>query len=443
LVILAAEPLPRDDGYRGVWYMNQPTKDEFKYKYSGGFATYPQQHIPIAVYSNEANKTFIVYGGRPKDRNTLLHLVTYYDHATGTVPRPAILLDKQTTDAHDNPTLSIDDAGHLWVFSNAHGTGRPAYIHRSEKPYSIDAFERVVTTNFSYSQPWHLPGAGFLFLHTRYQRGRSLFWQASRDGRAWDDPRSLARFGEGHYQVSWPAGGSRVGTAFDYHPSPGGLNARTNLYYLETPDAGRTWTTAAGTPVTPPLTEVRNPALVRDYQAKKRLVYLKDLQFDAAGRPVVLYLTAAGYAPGPANGPRTWHTARWTGSAWDVRDVTTSDHNYDHGSLYINADGTWRVVAPTDPGPQPHTTGGEVVEWLSRDRGATWRRERALTHDSPRNHTYVRRPLNAHPDFAALWADGDPLNVSDSRLYFASRAGEVYRLPAAMPGETARPERVR
>ena len=40
-----------------------PTKDEFAYKYSGGMATYPQQHAPIAVYSREADKTFFVFGG--------------------------------------------------------------------------------------------------------------------------------------------------------------------------------------------------------------------------------------------------------------------------------------------------------------------------------------------------------------------------------------------
>ncbi len=38
----------RDDGYRGIWYSNQPSNDAYRYKYSGGFATYPQQHIPIA-----------------------------------------------------------------------------------------------------------------------------------------------------------------------------------------------------------------------------------------------------------------------------------------------------------------------------------------------------------------------------------------------------------
>ena len=127
--LLLQDPLPADDGYRGIWYMNQPSKDEYKYKYSGGYATYPQQHIPIAIYSKEADKTFFVYGGTVKGKQELLHMVSYYDHATGTVPRPRILLNKKTDDAHDNPTLQIDDAGHLWIFSNAHGhhaAGLPA-----------------------------------------------------------------------------------------------------------------------------------------------------------------------------------------------------------------------------------------------------------------------------------------------------------------------------
>ena len=63
LALFLQDPLPVDDGYRGIWYINQPSRDEYKYKYSGGFATYPQQHLPIAIHSEEANKTFFVYGG--------------------------------------------------------------------------------------------------------------------------------------------------------------------------------------------------------------------------------------------------------------------------------------------------------------------------------------------------------------------------------------------
>ena len=53
------------DGYRGIWYMNQPSGDEYVYKYSGGLATYCAKHQPFAVYSEAAAKTFFCYGAHP------------------------------------------------------------------------------------------------------------------------------------------------------------------------------------------------------------------------------------------------------------------------------------------------------------------------------------------------------------------------------------------
>jgi hypothetical protein len=440
---MAQGPLAKDDGYRGIWYYNQPSNDEYAYKYSGGFATYPQQQSPIAIYSRQANKTFFCYGGTVKGKQELLHMVSYYDHATGRVPRPRILLNKKTTDAHDNPVMSIDAQGYIWIFSNAHGTGRPSYIHRSKQPFSIDEFELVRTTNFSYGHPWYLVDQGFLFLHTLYRDGgRSLFWSTSADGKEWSEPSLLARVERGHYQITC-RDDARVATVFNYHPEPGGLNARTNLYYLETTDMGKTWKTVDGTTVPPPITKVKNPALVHDYRAENLLVYLKTVQFDAQGRPVILYLTSPGYASGPKNDPRQWWTARWTGRTWEIRPFTRSDHNYDFGSLYIESDGTWRVIAPTEPGPQPYCTGGEMVMWVSRNQGKSWTRVKQLTRNSARNHTYARKPVDAHPGFYALWADGDPKKPSDSCLYFTDKtASHVWRLPFVMKEELERPEPV-
>ena len=70
-------------------------------------------------------------------------MVSYYDHATKTLAQPRILLDKHTFDAHDNPVISLDDQGYIWVFSTSHGTLRPSYVHRSSKPYSIEQFELI------------------------------------------------------------------------------------------------------------------------------------------------------------------------------------------------------------------------------------------------------------------------------------------------------------
>ena len=433
----------KTNGYRGIWYFNQPCDDEYRYKYSGGLGTYCAKHIPLAVHAPAVARTFFVYGGTSKGRRNLLEMIAYYDHATGTVPRPRILRNKHTSDAHDNPVLMIDDGGHIWVFCSAHGTSRPAYIYRSREPYSIDAFELLRDQNFSYPQPWFLPGRGFLFLHTLYHGGRFLHCSTSPDGRAWTQPRRLAAVDQGHYQVSWRHG-TTVGTAFNLHPQGLGLNWRRNLYYLQTDDFGHTWHNAQGEPVDLPLTTPHNAALAVDTEPDGLLAYLKDIAFDAQGRPVILCVTSRGYQAGPENGPRVWTTARWTGRRWDVQGSITSDSNYDTGCLHIEADGTWRVIGPTETGPQPYNPGGEVALWISRDRGHSWRKTRQLTRNSPYNHTYCRRPVDAHPDFYAFWADGHGRRPSESRLYFCNRTGtKVWRLPAEMAAEAAEPEPVR
>jgi hypothetical protein len=462
----------RDTGYRGIWYMNQPSGDEYVFKYSGGLGTYCAKHRPLAIYRPEVNKTFFCYGGtrvgshlkieaaeladgrrlERKRGGFLLHMVSCYDHATGTVPRPTILLDKRTADAHDNPVLSIDDAGFLWVFSTSHGTSRPSFIHRSKRPYDITGFERIVATrrdddrdvaidNFSYMQPWHVPDRGFIAFFTRYKYPvqRTICAMTSPDGRRWSEWQRLSVMGAGSYQVS-ATKGARAGTAFNRHLK--GANSRTDLYCLQTDDFGETWQTAAGEWVDLPLKDPGNAARVHDYHGENLFVYLKDISFDAARRPVILYLTSPAYQAGPTKVPRTWTTARWTGERWDIRPVTTSDSNYDTGTISIGSDGVWQIVGPTTAGPQEFNPGGEMVLWRSRDQGATWKSVRRMTNDSARNHTYARGVVNAHPDFHAIWADGDARKPSASMLYFCNRAGEVFALPETMEGPTAKPRRV-
>jgi hypothetical protein len=441
------------DGYRGIWYMNQPSGDEYVYKYSGGLGTYCAKHKPFAVYCERVNKTFFCYGGATQDSNRrLLHMVSYFDHASQTVPRPTILLDKNTSDAHDNPVISVDDKGYIWIFSTSHGASRPSFIHRSKRPYDIDQFERVEATrrdgdrrvpitNFSYMQAWHAPDSGFICFFTRYgdPAARTICCMTSSDGVRWSAYRRLATIDQGHYQIS-AVGRERAGAAFNYHPKGKGLNWRTNLYFVETPDFGKTWRTASGAPLKTPVTRVNNSALVHDYESSGLNVYLKDIRYDNHDRPVILYLTSKGYRSGPANDPRTWTTARWTGNAWEIRPAFVSDNNYDMGSLWIDDD-VWHIVAPTETGPQPYNPGGEIAHWTSSDRGATWRKTKQLTSGSERNHTYVRRPLRAHPDFFALWADGHGRQPSLSKLYFSNKQGDVRCLPRQMDGNFAAPTR--
>ena len=403
----------------------------------------PLESPPRVSSAAEVNTTFFCYGGTPKGKNTLVHMVSYYDHATGKVPRPRILLAKNTDDAHDNPVISLDDKGHIWIFSSSHGTGRPSFVSVSREPFSIDDFELVQITNFSYTQPYYLKDQGFFFLHTRYgEGGRRLFQMTSPDGHTWSEGEKVAMIEKGHYQISWPCG-NKVGTAFNMHPAPHGLNWRTNLYYMETENCGETWRNVQGEEIELPLTEVDNPALIHDFRSKKRNVYMKDLAYDAEGHPVILFLTSGGWESGPVNNPRNWQTARWTGHDWELRSITNSDNNYDMGSLYIEEDGLWRIIGPTEPGPQPFNTGGEVAIWTSSDQGNSWTKLRQLTHDSELNHGYCRKPIDAHPDFYALWADGHGRQLSESRLYFCNRDGsKLFMLPVEMEEDFAKPAEV-
>jgi hypothetical protein len=450
----------KDDGYRGIWYhiagagSAGPIPSEYRYKYSGGLGTYPANHYPFSVYAEEVNKTFFCYGGTDQTGKTLLHMVSYFDHDTRQVPRPTVVLDKATGDAHDNPVMQIDKEGYIWIFSTSHGTGRPSFVHKSKTPYDISSFERIPVTkivdgqrvpmdNFSYLQMYYSDEDGFTGLFTLYEKvgGRVIKWMTSKDGENWSEWKTLSHLGQGQYQTSGNKGNT-IGTSFNYHPRRkirGGLDFRTNLYYLETTDFGKTWHTSDGQPIELPLTEVNNKALVHDFDSKERNVYIADLNFDKKGRPIILFITSSGPLPGPEGGPRMWKTAWWNGRKWRINDFTEAGNNYDAGSVYIMENGNWKIIAPTVMGPQPYNTGGEMEMWNSKNNGKSWKKLKKLTNNSIYNHTYARRPINVHPDFYAFWADGHGREKSKSRLYFSDKNGNVYKLPEIMESEYAKP----
>lgn len=452
----------KDDGFRSIWYYNQAIGGEYVYKYSGGLGSYPANHYPFCVYRPEVNKTFFCFGGTDHDRKTLLHEVSYFDHATGKVARPTIILDKKTTDAHDNPVMTMDDAGYIWVFSTSHGTGRPSYVSRSANPYDISKFvsipatkiqdgQEVPMTNFSYVQVFNVPKKGMFVFFTTYDRRvlndpstraqRILSFMKSPDGIHWSEWKPIAAMAVGHYQNAavWQKGETlKMGSAFNYHPYDPehgrvGLNYRTNLYYMETLDEGVTWQTIDGKPLETPQLDPHSAALVHDYEPEGKNVYIMDLIYDENGFPVIFYITSKDWRSGPDGDPREWFTCAWNGSDWEIHKITESDNNYDFGSLYIGNDGVWRMIGTDGTGPQAYNTGGEVSLWVSRDHGKTWTKERQMTENSPINHCYPRRPIDAHPDFYAFWADGHGRQPSEANLYFSNIRGDVFRLPREIP----------
>ncbi|WP_066628288.1 BNR-4 repeat-containing protein [Labilibacter marinus] len=415
------------NGFKGLW-CTLGQYGPYGDKYSGGLGTYTAKHLPLAVYSESAQKTFFTYGGTTGSTDDhLLIMLSYYDHETEQLARPVIVYDKKgVTDPHDNAAIQLDSEGYIWVFISGRYSARNGYIFRSDHPHDISGFSEVLNEPFNYPQPKYINGKGFVLLMTNYGNGRELFTQRSADGYSWTRDKKLVNFG-GHYQVSGNTD-SKIGSAFNWHKG-GDVNNRTNLYYMRSLDLGDNWETIDGTPISTPITRSSNAALIKDYAALNLKVYLKDFRYDENGYPVILYITSPKYAAGPSNPKREWRLVRWNGSEWIFSKITNAYHNYDMGSLYFDDDGTYRIVAPTEPGPQEWGTGGEIAIWESDNQGANWISLGTITENSVRNHTYARRPVNTNADFYAFWADGNTDAFSRSYLYFSNKYGDVYQMP--------------
>ncbi|MFW6277400.1 MAG: BNR-4 repeat-containing protein, partial [Prolixibacteraceae bacterium] len=318
------------------------------------------------------------------------------------------------------------------------GRGRMGYKYRSVRPHAIDTFRQVREEEMTYPQPWFVPGKGLFHFFTKYTGMRELYYENSNRGFEWSEDQKLAAVKRpedkqaGHYQVS-DVHHNKLGTFFNWHPN-GNVDKRTNLYYLETTDFGETWHSADGRKTAVPVEDVDHHSRVAGFFSDGKNVYLKDMDFDESGNPVCLFLVSNGHEPGPANDPRVWKTARWTGRKWEIRDVCTSGHNYDMGSLYIGKN-NWQVIAPTEPGPQPWGVGGETVIWQSRNKGKKWKKAKQVTQNSELNNSYLRRPENAHPGFYGFWANGNPDEFSKSELFFLNKDGKVFQLPYTMETE--------
>jgi hypothetical protein len=445
------------DGYKGIWF-TLGQFSEYGDKYSGGMATYTAKHIPLAIYSPKVQKTFFVYGGIAEDRKTsadssyrkgkpygnyLLCMAGAYDHKTNTLTKPVVVYDKRGVyDPHDNPAISMDSDGYIWVFVSGRGRGRPGFIYRSRQPYSVEAFDRIVEDERTYPQPKYVEGKGFLHLFTKYTGVRLLYFSTSPDGRQWTEHQQLAaikRPGDrngGHYQISGQLG-EKIVFFFNWHPD-GGVDRRTNIYYLQTTDFGKTWTKADGTPVSIPVTEVDDPCLVREFFSKGENVYIKDVTFDENGNPIALYISGKGHQPGPENGLKDWQVIYWNGKEWENHKVTTSDHNYDTGSIWA-AEKKWTVIAPTENSPQSWGCGGELVMWESANKGKTWKHVRQITKNSLRNHNYVRKVVNGVDPFKYFWSDGNPDEPGKSQMYFGDSKGNVRKFPYEMTSDKQKP----
>ncbi len=417
---------------RGVWYHcgSANLLPDQGAVYCGPMATYCAWHRPMAIYRADANRSYFVFGSAG-NRPT----ISYYDHSAGTWAYPVVIGENPDGDAHRNPTLLIDEEGYLYMFWGAHG--HESFVHRSVRPHDISEWEgraALEETGATYPQPWMLR-EGELFVSYRKAPG----WRCrfSTDGAlTWSDPVDIAAFGvadnargasefaiygstvaeEGPHPRKLHFAFSRLGGGTPEEVATKHLwGRRYNLYYTRSDDGGRTWRRSDGTQYDLPTGEEQAEKL---YDSGTRGVWIKDIQLDLDGNPMILFLEGE-----VETFHAWWKVARQTPDGWEIADVTESDHMYDAGALMVFARDDIRMWGASGDN-QPHEDGGEIEEFTSTGGGATWSLTRRLTEGSQYSHNHVK-PIMGHRDgpgdVRAIWSYGDsrkPPETDDVRLYY-------------------------
>lgn len=417
---------------RGVWYCcgyRVNTLPGHDYVYSGPMATYCAWHRPMAVFSPETQRTYWVYGNADNAPT-----ITYYDHTTRRFVYPVVLGRNPDGDAHRNPTLALDEHGFLHVFYGSHG--HPTHVLRSQRPHDLSAWEAVSDLpepHTSYPQPW-LVSPGQIMVSYRQAPG----WNCTTTtdgGRTWCEPVNIVNFGcpdDAHgcaecsiYAVSIAESAgerrkvhlawSRLGGGTPEEVATKHLWARRyNVYYAWTGDGGRTWHRSDGSDYSLPIGEDTAEKL---YDCGQRGVWLKDIQLDAAGRPLILFLDAE-----VETFASRWLVLRQTEAGWRTSEIGVSDHMYDDGGLVYLGEDDIRVYAPTTA-VQPREDGGEIEEWQSVDGGVTWANTRHLTAGSLYSHNNVKVVFGhelSPGDLRVVWSYGDsnyPPETTEVRLH--------------------------
>jgi hypothetical protein len=168
--------------------------------------------------------------------------------------------------------------------------------------------------------------------------------------------------------------------------------------------------TVNGEKITTPLKKPDNAALVLDARARKELVYIMDINVDAGGNPLILFLTSQHHATGPKGDPRTWKTLHWYQGVWHERDITTSSNNYDWGN---------GCVADKEQRDEVDTSGAHS-------------QERSQSHLCSPGDTGPRRL----PSFLGRWKCRNHIGL---KYFMVNKAGKVFQLPRNMRRDWEKP----
>jgi hypothetical protein len=254
---------------------------------------------------------------------------------------------------------------------------------------------------FTYPNPVQLAAEdGRIFLFWRGGDWNPAF-SSSPDGLTWAPARTLIRVkGQRPYVKVASDGRERIHVAFtDGHPR----ETATSLYYARY-RAGA-WHRADGRRIAGPPIEPADADRVYDVNRGRHHAWVHDVAFDAAGHPRIVY------AVFHSDTDHRYRYARWTGEAWQDRELTRAggffdedggERQYSGGLVFDHADPDTIYLSRVVAGQW------EIERRHTADGGATWTHT-ALTAASAEKNV---RPFVARGG-GPLWMRGRYVNFRD------------------------------
>lgn len=339
---------------------------------------------PRAVtYTGEHTRTYVGWVDREGDIT-----VSSYDHGGGTRSL-AVLHVALERDDHASPSLQVRPDGRLAVFYSKHN-GAALFYRVSTNPEDVSAWgpEQSVPTNapvapgagswgYTYPNPIRLADEGATYLFWRGANAQPTFSVQDDGESGWSTAANLVSVpGERPYTKYDSSGGDTIHVAFtNAHPRE---TPDVNLYYaryrggaIERADG--TAVGSIGTPIAPTDAD-------KVFDGPEN-AWVHDVAADSAGRPVIVF------ASFPAADDHRYHYARWTGSSWDVHQITPAGgsisadgHEAQYsGGITLDHEDPSRVYLSREVG-----TAWAVEIWTTSNGGANWVSQ-AVTSDSAKN----------------------------------------------------------
>ena len=364
-------------------------------------------------------------------------MVSSFDHATR-ARVTAALAARLNKDDHANPSIHIRPDGRLVVFYSRH-VGPAMHYRVSSAPEDVTSWEppQTVPTNvngafgYTYPNPIRLEDEGQTYLFWRGGNYNPTFSTQADGSSTWSPARNLILMpGERPYTKYAASGGDTIHVAYtNAHP---GEYPSVNVHYariragkIERANGQEVGTLAA--PIAPSagdlIFDAAEPAWVHDVAA------------DSAGRPVILF------ASFPSATDHRYQYARWTGTAWEVNEITAAGGSFrgDGGSPYYSGGLTLDHEDPSRVYLSRQVASGQwqVEAWTTADGGDTWTSQAISSPATGKNVRPVSpRGMAAFGgDLSAVWMRGPYQSWIDYGTSIAALTTDDVNLPPVADAE--------